>query len=161
MQISSLTNNSRPGTQQRKVKVFLPSGPMAKRPWPHHRSTVATKDKNKNKTRSHQTRCCCSNQTAERRAGHLHRRLCIRRKQGWKRGCSIVTRGDPSHPVVLETMMKRGAAITSLYDEEARAMNIAIDYLSTSAIGLNANRTAIVTDSRSLCAALFGTDTEQ
>ena len=58
-------------------------------------------------------------------------------------------------------MMKRRAAITSSFDEEDRAMNIAIDYLSTSAIGLNANRTAIVTDSQSLCAALLGTDTEQ
>ena len=40
-------------------------------------------------------------------------------------------------------------------------MNIAIDYLSTSVIGLNANMIAIVTDSQSLCAALLGTDTEQ
>ena len=40
-------------------------------------------------------------------------------------------------------------------------MNIAIDYLSTSVIGLNANRIAIVTESQSLCAELLGTDTEQ
>ena len=74
---------------------------------------------------------------------------------------AVVTRGDPSHPVVLETLMKRGAAITLSFDKEDRAINIAIDYLSTFVIGLNANRIAIVTDSQSLCAALLGTDTEQ
>ena len=42
---------------------------------------------------------------------------------------AVVTRGDPSHPVVLETMMKRGVAITLSFDEEDRAINIAIDYL--------------------------------
>ena len=81
--------------------------------------------------------------------------------EGNKDGGAVVTRGDPSHPVVLETLMKRGAAITSSFDEEDRAMNIAIHYLSTSVIGLNASRIAIVTDSQSLCAALLGTDTEQ
>ena len=56
--------------------------------------------------------------------------------------------------------MKRGAAVTSSFDEEDRAMNIAIDYLSTSDIGLSAKRIAIVTDSQSLCVALLGTDPE-
>ena len=74
---------------------------------------------------------------------------------------AVVTRGAPSHPLVFETLMKRGAAITSSFDEEDRAMNIAIYYLSTSVIGLNANMITIVTDSQSLCAALLGTDTEQ
>ena len=47
---------------------------------------------------------------------------------------SVVTRGDPTLPVVLDTKMKSGAAVTSSFDEEDRAMNIAIDYLTTSNI---------------------------
>ena len=39
-------------------------------------------------------------------------------------------------------------------------MNIAIDYLTPSNIGMNAAKIAIVTDSQSLCAALLGTDPE-
>ena len=73
---------------------------------------------------------------------------------------AVVTRGDPTLPVVLDTKMKRGAAVTSSFDEEDRAMNIAIDYLTTSNIGMNADKIAIVTDSQSLCAALLGIDPE-
>ena len=67
---------------------------------------------------------------------------------------AVITSGDPSHPLVSETMKKRGAIYTASYDEEVLAMEMAVEWLSINkpASGL------IVTDSQSLCEALLGLD---
>jgi ribonuclease HI len=66
----------------------------------------------------------------------------------------VVTRGDPGSPIILQRIMERGAAITSSFDEEYRAMLRALDWIEEH---LDCTHSvAIFSDSQSLCMALVG-----
>ena len=73
----------------------------------------------------------------------------------------VVTFGNPEDPVVIDTLTKRGSALTSSYNEESTAMDIALDWISEHCSP--DTRVAIVTDSQSLCEALqgFGQDIKE
>ena len=66
----------------------------------------------------------------------------------------VVTFGDPEDPTVVDTLMKRGSALTSSYNEEHTAMHVALDWIGDHCT--EDTRVAIVTDSQSLCVALLG-----
>ena len=76
---------------------------------------------------------------------------------GFRRGGSaaIVTRGSAEEPVVSETIMRKGAALTSSYEEELQAMEDALSWsVENGEVG---QRIVVATDSQSLCSALrFG-----
>ncbi len=61
----------------------------------------------------------------------------------------VVTAGYPANPTTLLTRQQRGAAITSLYDEEKAAMRMALEWISPSHAAA-----AICTDSQSLLKAI-------
>jgi len=67
---------------------------------------------------------------------------------------AVITTGNPEHPTVSETLMKRGAIFTSSYDEEVLAMEMAVGWL----IDNPPSSALIITDSQSLCEALQGHD---
>jgi ribonuclease HI len=67
---------------------------------------------------------------------------------------AVVTTGDQLNPVVVTKLLKRGAPLTSSYDEELRAMQMSLDWIDQH---LDASKSvAIFTDSQSLCMALVG-----
>jgi ribonuclease HI len=66
----------------------------------------------------------------------------------------VVTFGDPESPTVVDTLMKRGSILISSYSEEYTAMHLALDWVDEHC--LPETSVAIVTDSKSLCAALLG-----
>ena len=68
---------------------------------------------------------------------------------------AVVTTGDPETPSVVTQLRRRGAEITCSYEEELRAMHMAVEW----AASLNdaTQGVAIFTDSQSLCTALKGT----
>ncbi len=64
---------------------------------------------------------------------------------------AVVTTGDPNSPEVVATLLVRGAHLTCSYDEECRAMGMALEWVAR----LPADKTvAIFTDSQSLCQAI-------
>ena len=67
---------------------------------------------------------------------------------------AVVTTGDPSNPVVVANLQKRGALYTSSYDEELRAMQMSLDWIDLHLS--ESDHVAIFTDSQSLCMALVG-----
>ena len=64
----------------------------------------------------------------------------------------VITTGDPGSPVLLQKITERGAALTSSYDEEVRAMQRALDWVEQHLDPCKS--VAIFTDSQSLCVAL-------
>jgi ribonuclease HI len=73
----------------------------------------------------------------------------------------VVTFGNPEDPVVIDTLTKRGSALTSSYNEEMTAMDIALDWISEHCNP--GTCVEFVTDSQSLCEALqgFGQDIKE
>ena len=67
----------------------------------------------------------------------------------------VVTSGDAEQPTIVANLQQRGAAITCSYDEELRAMQMAVDW-SNNNVPDNSSVT-VFTDSQSLCIALKGT----
>ena len=65
----------------------------------------------------------------------------------------VVTTGDPSSPTVIESLYEKGAQYTCSYEEEKRAMELAIDWVDTQCDPTH--RVSIFTDSQSLCMALL------
>ncbi len=54
------------------------------------------------------------------------------RKQRWKLKVGMgmeAAEGDPTSPITVLTKKKRGASLTSSYDEEKATMNIALEWL--------------------------------
>ena len=66
----------------------------------------------------------------------------------------VVTRGDPDSPLIVQKIMVKGAAITSSFDEEDRAMQRALGWIEENLD--QQHSVAIFTDSQSLCVALAG-----
>ena len=67
---------------------------------------------------------------------------------------AVVTFGDPEKPTVIDTLTKKGSALTSSYSEEHAAMHLALDWIEEHC--KQGTRVAIATDSQSLCEALLG-----
>ena len=66
----------------------------------------------------------------------------------------VITTGDPAAPDVVATLQDRGAPLTCSYEEERRAMQLAVDWIDQH---LDQSTSAnIFTDSQSLCMALLG-----
>ena len=66
-----------------------------------------------------------------------------------------MTRGSAEKPVVMGTMRRKGAALTSSYEEEVQAMEDAVSWIVEN--GEDGQRIVVATDSQSLCSALrFG-----
>ena len=59
-------------------------------------------------------------------------------------------------PPRFESILARGAAFTSSFEEECAAMDLAIEWIADNCIP--SSRPLIVTDSQSLCKALVGCD---
>ena len=66
----------------------------------------------------------------------------------------VITTGDPAAPDVVDTLYDRGAALTCSYEEERRAMQLAVDWINQHLV--QSTSAAIYTDSQSLCMALLG-----
>ena len=66
----------------------------------------------------------------------------------------VVTFGDPESPTVVDTLMRRGSALTCSYNEEYTAMHLALDWIEEHCT--TESRVTVVTDSKSLCDALVG-----
>ena len=66
----------------------------------------------------------------------------------------VITFGDPGDPTVVDTLTKKGSKITCSFNEEATAMDMALDWIEDHCSG--STRVAICTDSQSLCEALVG-----
>jgi ribonuclease HI len=66
----------------------------------------------------------------------------------------VITVGDPENPTVVDTLMKKGSVITCSFNEEATAMDVALDWIEEHCV--ESTRVAICTDSQSLCEALLG-----
>jgi ribonuclease HI len=67
----------------------------------------------------------------------------------------VITRGDPANPTIVTRLQERGATYTCSFEEEKRAMQMAMEWM---AAHLDAtNSAAIFTDSQSLCMALVST----
>ena len=67
----------------------------------------------------------------------------------------VVTTGDASNPTVITTIQERGATLTCSYEEEKRALELALDWIEQH---VNPPETAAVyTDSQSICSALLST----
>ena len=66
----------------------------------------------------------------------------------------VVTRGDPNDPTVVATLIEKGSPLTSSYEEERRAMELAVGWVE-SHLGPSQSA-AVFTDSQSLCMALAG-----
>jgi hypothetical protein len=64
------------------------------------------------------------------------------------------TTGDSSCPTVVDSLKQPGAIFTSSYEEEKRAMEMAIDWIEQHCE--QNQKIAIFTDSQSLCTALLG-----
>ena len=80
--------------------------------------------------------------------------------EGMSKGgaAAVICKGSPQRPAVIRTLKQKGARFTSSYDEEVRAMGLALDWIET-----NYNRKiniCIVSDSQSLCQAIPGDDPE-
>jgi len=60
--------------------------------------------------------------------------------------------GTPSHPHVVETIKKKGRPLTSSYEEEKAAMEIAVTWIESNI--KNNSKVLICTDSQSLCQTL-------
>ena len=73
-------------------------------------------------------------------------------------GAAVVTQGDPSHPITTHAIRVKGAAHTSSYEEEEAAMKAAIDWIATNS--RSDESVAICTDSKSLCMALAGSNSD-
>ena len=71
---------------------------------------------------------------------------------------AIICHGSPERLSVIETLQCKGAFFTSSYDEEVRAMGLALDWIERNIT--NRSRVCIVTDSQSLCQAIPGDDPE-
>ena len=80
--------------------------------------------------------------------------------EGMSKGgaAAIICRGSPERPSVVETLQCKGAHFTSSYDEEVRAMGLALDWIEAHIHGRS--KVCIVTDSQSLCQAIPGDDPE-
>ena len=70
----------------------------------------------------------------------------------------VVKEGDPEHPKVIHTEIKRGALYTCSYEEEVAAMRIAMNWIATHRD--SKENITICTDSQSLCMALISHNTE-
>ena len=69
----------------------------------------------------------------------------------------VVTRRNPTSPMVVKTIQRRSARFTCSYEEEKRALEEAVNWLQT---GVPQNSSvALFTDSQSLCVALIGKST--
>jgi ribonuclease HI len=66
----------------------------------------------------------------------------------------VITFGDPENPTVVDTLMKKGSKITCSFNEEATAMDMALDWITEHCT--ESTQVAICTDSQSLCEALLG-----
>ena len=66
----------------------------------------------------------------------------------------VVTFGEPDDPTVVDTLMKRGSAITCSFSEEATALEMSLDWIKEHCVA--ETKVAICTDSQSLCEALLG-----
>ena len=65
----------------------------------------------------------------------------------------VVTTGDSITPTVLTTLQEKGAKITCSYEEEKRALEMALDWIQKNL--KDAETAAIYTDSQSICTALL------
>ena len=64
----------------------------------------------------------------------------------------MITEGDPSDPAVVTILTEKGSSLTSSYEEERRAMEMAVGWIGSN---LDPSQSvAIFTDSQSLCTAL-------
>ena len=66
----------------------------------------------------------------------------------------VITSGDPENPTLVETLMKRGSALTSSYAEEHTAMHLAVNWVVKNCTPDTS--ILIATDSQSLCESLAG-----
>lgn len=67
----------------------------------------------------------------------------------------VITTGDPSCPTVVDSIETQGALFTCSYEEEKRALEMAIVWIQNHPECVN-QTIAIFTDSQSLCMALLG-----
>ena len=67
----------------------------------------------------------------------------------------VITTGDHACPTVVDSIKQSGALFTSSYEEEKRALEMAIDWINNHCECQN-QKIAIFTDSQSLCTALLG-----
>jgi ribonuclease HI len=66
---------------------------------------------------------------------------------------AVITNGDPARPNVLATLQKKGAMYTCSYEEEAKALDLIIDW--TDEFCTADDTIGVFTDSQSLCEALL------
>ena len=72
----------------------------------------------------------------------------------------VVTVGRAEHPLALETIMLKGAAITSSCEEEIRAAEGAIEWINNNPIVEPTDTVLIATDSQSMCKGLIALNPE-
>ncbi len=70
----------------------------------------------------------------------------------------IITTGDPSNPEVVDRLLQKGASLTSSFAEEMRAMIMALGWIGENC--REGGHVLILTDSKSLCSALIGQNTQ-
>ena len=68
---------------------------------------------------------------------------------------AVITTGDPSAPTVVHVIKEKGARFTCSYEEEVRALEIALDWATEECS--ETDSIAVFTDSQSLCEGLLGT----
>ena len=71
---------------------------------------------------------------------------------------AVICRGNPERPSVTKTLKIKGASVTSSYDEEVRAMELALDWIESNIY--RSIKVCIVTDSQSLCQSIRDDDPE-
>ena len=66
----------------------------------------------------------------------------------------VVTTGEMENPTIIDTRLERGAPLTCSFEEEKRAMQMALSWIEKHLTAENS--VAVFTDSQSLCMALIG-----
>ena len=66
----------------------------------------------------------------------------------------MVTTGEIDKPTIIDTLLERGAPLTCSFEEERRAMQMALKWVEKHLTADNS--VAVFTDSQSLCMALLG-----
>ena len=66
----------------------------------------------------------------------------------------MVTTGEINKPTIIDTLLERGAPLTCSFEEERRAMQMALMWFKKHLTADNS--VAVFTDSQSLCMALLG-----
>ena len=66
----------------------------------------------------------------------------------------MVTTGEMENPIIIDTRLERGAPLTCSFEEEKRAMQMALSWIEKHITAENS--VAVFTDSQSLCMALIG-----